>query len=143
MQGAVGLEGLSRGCEEAHFIEMDPWIVKKCLAPNITSTGFASQSVVHTMKCEDFLLRAKSAPGFAGGAFDFISVTPPYLLVSYPQLFDLLEGSQILHDRTVVIIEYSRQNRPDIRDKIGNLSLVRDRKYGRTLLAIYANQAAL
>lgn len=35
--------------------------------------------------------RAAGAPTFAGGAFDFISVCPPYLLVSYPQLFQLLE----------------------------------------------------
>lgn len=134
----MGLEGLSRGCEEAHFIEMDPWIVKKCLQPNITSTGFAPRSVVHTTKCEDFLARAKTSPAFAGGAFDFVSVTPPYLLVSYPELYDLLEGSPLLHERSIVIVEYSRQNRPDIRDRINNLRLVKDRKYGRTLLAVYA-----
>jgi len=42
-------------------------------------------------KAESFMERAAGAPTFAGGAFDFISVCPPYLLVSYPQLFRLLE----------------------------------------------------
>ena len=32
-----------------------------------------------------------AAPGYGGGPFDFISVCPPYLLVSYPELFQLLE----------------------------------------------------
>ncbi len=27
--GSVGLEALSRGCAEAHFIELDPWVCKK------------------------------------------------------------------------------------------------------------------
>ena len=44
-----------------------------------------------SQKAEAFLERAVSAPAYAGGPFDFISVCPPYLLVSYPQLFQLLE----------------------------------------------------
>jgi 16S rRNA G966 N2-methylase RsmD len=118
---------------------MDPWVVKKCLDPNITSTGFADQAIVHTSKAEDFLSRAQKAKNFVGGAFDFISITPPYMLVSYPQIFDLLEGSPVIGESTIVMIEYSKQNRQDIRETIGPLSLVKDRKYGRTLMAIYAN----
>ena len=47
----------------------------------------------HTLlqKAEAFLERAVAAPGYGGGPFDFISVCPPYLLVSYPELFQLLE----------------------------------------------------
>jgi hypothetical protein len=56
------------------------------------------QSIVHTNKAEEFLNKAVSVPRFAGGAFDFISMCPPYLLVSYPELFDLLNRSQLLHE---------------------------------------------
>lgn len=139
VQGSIGLEGLSRGCSEAHFIEMDPWVVKKCLDPNIISTGFAEQAIVHTSKAEDFLSRAQKAKNFVGGEFDFISITPPYMLVSYSEIFDLLEGSPVIGESSIVMIEYSKQNRQDIRETIGPLSLVKDRKYGRTLMAIYAN----
>lgn len=34
LQGSVGLEALSRGCKDCHFIEMDPWVVSNCLEPN-------------------------------------------------------------------------------------------------------------
>lgn len=48
-------------------------------------------------KAEDFLKRANDLARFAGGAFDFISVCPPYELVSYPELYELLEDSPLLH----------------------------------------------
>jgi 16S rRNA G966 N2-methylase RsmD len=138
VQGAVGLEGLSRGCEQAHFVENDPWVIKKVLDPNVTSTGFKPLAVVHQEKVEDFLVRSNQTPALVGGAFDFVSVTPPYLLVSYPELYDLLDESPLIHNGSTVIVEYSAQNKADIRDSIGPLQLVRDRRYGRTFVAVYA-----
>ncbi|KAF5837591.1 hypothetical protein DUNSADRAFT_4162 [Dunaliella salina] len=136
--GSVGLEAMSRGSEQAHFVELDPWVVRNVLGPNITTCGFNRQAVVHTTKAETFLQKARSVPRFAGGAFDFISVCPPYLLVSYPELFKLLEGSPLLHDGTIMFVEYPRQLASQIPDTLGSLSKVRDRKYGRTWVAVYA-----
>uniref|UniRef100_A0A7S3R0U7 Uncharacterized protein n=1 Tax=Dunaliella tertiolecta TaxID=3047 RepID=A0A7S3R0U7_DUNTE len=136
--GSVGLEAVSRGSEQVHFVEMDPWVVRNVLGPNITTCGFNRQAVVHTSKAETFLQKARSVPRFAGGAFDFISVCPPYLLVSYPELFKLLEGSPLLHDGTIMFVEYPRQLASQIPDTLGSLSKVRDRKYGRTWVAVYA-----
>lgn len=119
-------------------MEYSPWVTKNCLAPNVASIGFKSESVVHTEKVEAFLKRAEGAPAFAGGAFDFVSVTPPYLSVSYPEIYDLLERSPLLHEGSIVMVEYSKQNRDDIRDAIGGLQQVKNRQYGRTFLTIYA-----
>lgn len=63
------------------------------------------QSIVHTTKAEDFLRKAIDLPRFAGGAFDFISMCPPYLLVSYPELFDLINRSQLVHKGTLLFVE--------------------------------------
>jgi 16S rRNA G966 N2-methylase RsmD len=38
--GSVGLEALSRGVRECHFVEMDPWVTKNILGKNITTCGF-------------------------------------------------------------------------------------------------------
>ncbi len=65
------------------------------------------------------------------------SVCPPYLKVSYPELFELLEGSPLMHADTHVVVEYPRKLREQLPDKLGPLSMVRDRKFGRTWLAIY------
>lgn len=151
---------------QAHFVEMDPWVVRSVLGPNITACGFNNQAVVHVTKAEAFLQkwvdghvcrtctspllhtlrkgpttwaphccsrhhlripRAKSIPRFAGGAFDFISVCPPYLMVSYPELFGLLDGSPLLHDRSIVFVEYPKQLAHEIPDHLGPLAKVRVR----------------
>ena len=63
---------------------------------------------------------------------------PPYLLVSYPELFGLLEASPLLHSRSIVFAEYPKQLRHEVPDTLGPLERVRDRKYGRTFIAVYA-----
>jgi 16S rRNA (guanine(966)-N(2))-methyltransferase RsmD len=136
--GSIGIEALSRGAREAHFIEMDPWVARRVLSRNIASCGFDRRAVTHTTRAEDFLRRALGNPRFAGGAFDFVSICPPYLLVSYPELFDLFEDSPLLGPNTVALVEYPKQLSREIRSTLGPLRRVRDRKYGRTYLALYA-----
>lgn len=135
----MGLEGLSRGCGEGHFVEMDPWVVGSCLNPNLESAGLKERACVHQSSVEDFLRRSLEVPSFAGGPFDYISVTPPYMMVSYTELYDLLDQSALVHDRSVVIVEYAAQNKPEVRQTVGPLQLVKSRRYGRTFLALYAN----
>jgi 16S rRNA G966 N2-methylase RsmD len=122
---------------------MDPWVVKKCLNPNISAAKLNNESVVHQAKAEEFLKRGLKAGSFAGGAFDFVSVTPPYMAVSYPEIYDLLESSPLIHERSVVIVEYSKQNIQDIRRHVGNLSLLKSKRYGRTYIAIYGNNSGV
>jgi hypothetical protein len=108
------------------------------LGRNIRACGFKGRAWTHTTKAEDFLRRAADLPRFAGGAFDYISVCPPYLLVSYPELFSLLDASPLLHEGSVVFVEYPKQLAHEITDRIGPLQRVRDRRYGRTWVALYA-----
>ncbi|KAG0632070.1 hypothetical protein M758_1G301900 [Ceratodon purpureus] len=61
--GSVGIEALSRGCEAAHFVEMDPWVVAEVLDPNLAVTGFQSQAVVHTSPVETLLQQAAENGG--------------------------------------------------------------------------------
>jgi 16S rRNA (guanine(966)-N(2))-methyltransferase RsmD len=135
--GAVGIEALSRGCSEAHFVELSPWVASNCLQPNIEKCGVEGESIVHTTRAEDFLKRAATMPRFGGGAFDFISVCPPYEAVSYTELYDLLEESPLVHDTSIIVVEYPKKVVKEIRDRIGPLTKLRDRRYGRTLIAIY------
>jgi hypothetical protein len=44
----VGIEALSRGVGECHFVEMSPWVVGNCLMPNLETCELESAAVVHT-----------------------------------------------------------------------------------------------
>lgn len=94
--------------------------------------------MVLKQKAEDFLRRAKEVARFAGGPFDFISVCPPYLLVSYEELYSLLADSPLLHANSIVLVEYPKRLAHLITERLGPLVKVRDRHYGRTFVALYA-----
>ncbi|KAL8471490.1 hypothetical protein ACS0TY_028312 [Phlomoides rotata] len=132
--GSVGIEAISRGCSEVHFVEMDPWVISDVLRPNLESTGFLDVSVIHTSRVETFL---KNAERFVGKdeAFDYISVTPPYMLVDYAVLMDQISNSPHVGENTFIVVEYAL--RTDMLDTCGCLVKIADRKFGRTNLAIY------
>lgn len=101
------------------------------------------QRFLAVQKAEVYLQQARNGLQFAGGkVFDYISVCPPYEKASYEQLYDLLDGSPLVGKQTVVIVEYARRVSDAIRDTIGPLQKIRDKKYGRTLVAVYAAEDA-
>lgn len=141
--GAVGIEALSRGAGEAHFVEMSPWVINNCLHPNLERCGVDGAAVVHTGRVEDFLRRASGTPRFAGGAFDFVSCCPPYEAVSYPEVLELLSESPLLHENTILLVEYPKKVTGEIPLMVGSLVKLRDRRYGRTLVAVYGPESVL
>lgn len=132
--GSVGIEAISRGCSEVHFVEMDPWVVSNVLQPNLESTGFLDVSVIHTVRVENFLERAEQFLG-RHRKFDFISVTPPYMEVDYGILMDQISKSTLVGEDTFIVVEYPL--RTEMMDSCGCLAKITDRRFGRTHLAIY------
>lgn len=188
--GSVGLEALSRGAAEAHFVEMEPWVVSNVLKPNIASVIKAAEAsaegegggwgvdfdeekeegedeefggdddggggefeedfeegkgtqpstsfttTIHATRAEQFV------DSFRGKTFDFISVCPPYVKVSYTELLTEMskaatEENRLFHAGSVVIVEYPGRASREIPHVLGPLVRVRDRKYGRTNVAVY------
>ncbi|KNA03412.1 hypothetical protein SOVF_209520 [Spinacia oleracea] len=137
---SVGIEALSRGCSEVHFVEMDPWVVSNVLQPNLQWTGFLDFSVIHTVTVENFLERAQQ---FVGGdtTFDYISVTPPYMKVDYGILMHQISDSSLVGEDTFIVVEYPLGT--DMLDSCGCLMKIADRRFGRTHLAIYGPKWAM
>ncbi|XP_022774462.1 uncharacterized protein LOC111316667 [Durio zibethinus] len=132
--GSVGIEAISRGCSEVHFVEIDPWVVSNVLRPNLECTGFLDVSVIHTVRVENFLEQADRFVD-SSGPFDYISVTPPYAQVDYGSLMAQISKSTIVGEDTFIVVEYPL--RTDMLDSCGCLVKIKDRRFGRTHLAIY------
>ncbi|KAK4272048.1 hypothetical protein QN277_020649 [Acacia crassicarpa] len=132
--GSVGIEALSRGCSEAHFVEIDPWVVSDVLRPNLEWTEFLDASVIHTLRVENFIERAEQFVG-NHGPFDYISVTPPYTQVDYGVLMRQISESVLIGEDTFIVVEYP--SRTVMLDSCGCLVKITDRRFGRTFLAIY------
>ncbi|CAM6124492.1 unnamed protein product [Calypogeia fissa] len=140
--GSVAIEAMSRGCcAEAHFVEMDPWVVTNVLRPNLEETNCHNQTVIHTSKVETLLENASKHGAEAfGGAFDYVSVTPPYEAVSYTELMAQLSASPLLSDNAFMVVEYPIKSKHEMPDACGALIRIKDRRYGRTFVAIYGPQ---
>lgn len=132
--GSVGIEAMSRGCSQVHFVEMDPWVVSAVLQPNLEWTSFLDLSVIHTVRVEDFLAQAEIYMG-TQGTFDYISVTPPYMEVDYGVLMGQISSSSVVGADSFVVVEYPLGT--DMLDSCGCLVKIADRRFGRTHLAIY------
>ncbi|KAM0944054.1 putative 16S rRNA (guanine(966)-N(2))-methyltransferase [Dioscorea sansibarensis] len=132
--GSVGIEAISRGCSEVHFVEMDPWVVSEVLRPNLECTGFVDNSVIHTMRVESFLKQAKESKGM-DKSFDYVSVTPPYTAVDYAVLMAQLGSSPVIGEDTFILVEYPLKT--SLLESYGHLIKIADRRFGRTNLAVY------
>lgn len=132
--GSVGIEAMSRGCSEAHFVEMDPWVISEVLKPNLECTGFIDVSHIHMLRVEKFLDNAEKSQG-KYPSFDYISVTPPYLEVNYSTLLAQLARSPLVGKDCFILVEYPLKT--DMAESCGNLVKVADRRFGRTNLLIY------
>lgn len=137
--GAVGIEAISRGCVEAHFVEMDPWVVSEVLRPNLECTGFLDVSVIHTTRVENFLEQAAQSLG-KDGSFDYVSVTPPYTAVDYDTLLAQLEKSPLVGKDCFILVEYPLKT--PMPDSCKHLVEIADRRFGRTNLIVYGPEWA-
>jgi len=50
---------------QAHFVEMDPWVVSTVLSPNLAECNYMSQTLIHTMSVESFLDKVEKTEGEA------------------------------------------------------------------------------
>lgn len=72
--------------------------------------------------------------------YQLVTLTPPYEEVVYKELVEALLGSTLITENSIVLVEYPVEmgNMPYI---IGDkLYGIRNRKYGRTVIATYVNQ---
>eukprot|EP01031_Cornospumella_fuschlensis_P033600 gene33600-40646_t len=171
--GSVGLEALSRGAQHATFVDLSPDCVQTCLS-NARALGFEGKVAGLAMKAEDVLF---NPPADLTESYSLVTLTPPYLEVSYTELVRGLCASRLLDADTLVAIEYPVEmgslpyllgphtELPDTR--LGNLKAMRktgspppqavsaqqqedavlfglrNRRYGRTVIAIYVCRPSL
>jgi 16S rRNA (guanine966-N2)-methyltransferase len=137
--GSVGLEALSRGATAVTFVDMTKECidvalknVRKCQFTDVSANGILGK--VDDVLADPFKYQLKTP-------YQLITLTPPYQEVVYNDLLNLLCRSSLLEENTLIALEYPLE--------IGCLPFIwgnnqlyglRNRRYGRTILAIYVNK---
>lgn len=135
--GSIGIEALSRGMASAVLVDY----ARECTdttTRNLEKCGFAERGRAVCSRVEDFVPLAASYNN--GKHYDLITITPPYEEVDYKALMDTLVESDCVGEGTFVVVEYPVELKmfpPTIGYRLVG---VRNRKYGRTMLAVYACQ---
>ncbi|GBG81183.1 hypothetical protein CBR_g31858 [Chara braunii] len=136
--GSVGIEALSRGCQSSHFVELDPWVINNVLSRNLDVTNFTDKAVIHMQRVEAFLERTEKSGG--ASSLDRMWVDQVEVVLSgtfhYAVCGENWTGPQ-------AIVEYPRKSKSEILDRCGPLHKIRDRRYGRTNVAVYGPEWAI
>lgn len=131
--GNIGIEALSRGAGSAVFVERDQKNVK-IIKENLTITGLGDKArLIH----QDV---ARALPLLAGHGqtFDLVFMDPPYLKGLEASTLDGIVGSGLLKTGGSAIVESS--SKEYLPREIKSLKLIRQEKYGDTLLSFYINE---
>eukprot|EP00547_Thalassionema_nitzschioides_P010201 CAMPEP_0194224700 /NCGR_PEP_ID=MMETSP0156-20130528/38009_1 /TAXON_ID=33649 /ORGANISM="Thalassionema nitzschioides, Strain L26-B" /LENGTH=249 /DNA_ID=CAMNT_0038956379 /DNA_START=231 /DNA_END=980 /DNA_ORIENTATION=+ len=142
--GSVGLESLSRGASHCTFVDLS----SDCCAAtkrNIDWCEFGEDSDKTTqVVCADAFqtLRDPASVGIDPTIpFQIMTICPPYEEIIYADLLDAVANSPVVGDDCIVLIEYpvELQCLPHVLERKdgGKLIGIRNRRYGRTVIAMY------
>lgn len=112
--GSIGIEALSRGAENAVFIENNRTAIK-CIKENLEFTKLAENSLI----IENDVLTGLSRVEDKGYIFDFVYMDPPFNKELEKQVLEYLKTSSIIDEDTSIIIEADLNTNFDYLDELG------------------------
>ena len=124
--GQLGIEALSRGANEAFFIDSSKDSIK--LVEQNLNLSKLKDSKIKIIN-EDSILFLKTNTE----KFDFVFVDPPYRKGIISQVLENIENS--LNDNAYIFCEHEKEL--ELPEKIGNLNLRKTYKYGKIYVSLY------
>lgn len=129
--GAVGIEALSRGAREVHFVESSR-AAAETIRENLRSLGIADGYKVLQEALPHAIGRIEREQLVA----DVVFIDPPYRLKdAYTDALRALAESSLISTRSVVIAEHERKFDPG--EEFGQLRRFRQLVQGSTALSFY------
>ena len=133
--GAVGIEAISRGAQEALFVENHP-PAAKLIRENLTSLGIKSGAAVLQLDALAALEKIQQRQKDSVFAYDFIFLDPPYAAAEqYLKVMDFLAAAPFVTTDTIVIAEHTRKF--ELPEGFAALERVRVLKQGDAVLSFY------
>ena len=132
--GGLGLEAISRGAGHCTFVEQDR-VTMAALAENARSVGVSGQCTT-LLRSVDRALKQLAA---SGAVFELIFADPPYALHQLAGLLEQLDRDGLVAPGGRVVVEHEK--RELLPEAVGRLRRCDERRFGDTVLSIYAHEA--
>lgn len=128
--GQVGIEALSRGAVESHFVDAS-WAAIRTIEENLRHTRLRESARVLRKDAFAYLRDTQDGP------FDVIYVAPPQYKELWLEVLTVLDASpeRYLADDGVVIVQIDPEEYRE--SDLNRLTLSDQRRYGRTQLCFY------
>lgn len=123
--GALGIEALSRGAEQATFIDLHTNVIHE----NLRLCRLEKKAAVI---CRD-LTKTSSLFIPDGSKFDLVFMDPPYGKKYVGQVLDNNSFVHLLKDDSIIIAEHSQKERPLASSE--KFEIYRQKKHSKTLLS--------
>ncbi|MBI4686248.1 MAG: 16S rRNA (guanine(966)-N(2))-methyltransferase RsmD [Nitrospirae bacterium] len=128
--GAIGIDALRLGAEEVVFVEAGRDYAED-IKQKLTALRLSDKSLVITKK----VLACLSDRELKGRVFDIIFLDPPYHTAEITEALNMLGQIRLLAKGGVLVAEhFVKKNLPA---EFGRLRLLRDYRYGDTVLTLY------
>jgi 16S rRNA (guanine966-N2)-methyltransferase len=131
--GGLGIEALSRGMDQAIFIDKDRKSIET-LNDNLRATEFVDQAEVYR---NDYL-RALKALSKRELKFALIFIDPPYKMKNAEEIMNLLESYGLLESEAVSVVEHDAAH--TYADQVGTFYKEKESHYGDTAVTIYVHK---
>lgn len=125
--GALGLEAISRGADEAVLVEMDQAAIQAATR-NVAALGLETRA--HIVQGDAVVAFRKLT-----GSFSWVFLDPPYGLGPLERMLRLLGDSVLLAPKALVMAEHDAREPPV--GRYGRLILEDRRRYGQTAVSFY------
>jgi 16S rRNA (guanine(966)-N(2))-methyltransferase RsmD len=133
--GAVGIEALSRGAQEALFVENHP-PAAKLIRENLTALGIKSGATVLQLDALAALEKIQQRQKDAAFPYDFVFLDPPYAAAEqYLKVMAFLAAAPFVTPDTIVIAEHT--GKFELPEEFAALERVRVLKQGDAALSFY------
>ena len=126
--GSLGIEALSRGAKSADFVEINKSHLK-IIEENLRKAKFSEQAKLHNQDAYKYLNNCRNK-------FDLIFMDPPYEKEMSNKAIELIVQNNLLKADGLIICEKSAQ---ETSEEFENLKMIKNKKYGNSLLTIYIN----
>ena len=130
--GSLGIEALSRGAGHVDFVEQER-VCCDIIRNNLEKCGVADRARVHCVPVE-------RAIGFLDKEYDIIVMDPPYRREDIGEFLGKLAATKLVGDLTWLVITHSP--RVTLSESYGDLALVKERRHGDSVIAIYHKEIA-
>ncbi len=130
--GSLGIEALSRGAGHVDFVEQER-LCCDTIKDNLEKCGVGDLAKVHCVPVE-------RAIGYLDKEYDIVLMDPPYRREDIGEFLGKLASTKLVGPKTWLVITHSP--RVTLDDAYGELKLVKERRHGDSVIAIYRKEAA-